>query len=377
MKFSLVVMLLVLGQCSNKAVHTQDTSASTNSIGVKQFIWTDESRTDDYNGGNRIINAKVWYPSEEDASLAEPALYYFKIEEAYQSLSNWSEEDLKSVNEIKTNSSLNAPIKASSDKYPLIIFSPGLGGNLSLYSFYAESLAERGYIVMGINHLYESEYVIDQVGNTHPVNITFHDSLKTLDIPGQITADQYREVKGERQKVLGEDIVFGLNQILNDAFFREHLDKDRIGVFGHSIGGAGAIYANILDDRIKAVIDLDGTPPSLALANGISAPFLFVEDLTDYENHQGYAKQHARRNDFCVKNKSESWRILMGGSSHSSFTDMGYIFGDDEQEKRQALKFLKLTSGYMHSFFSHHLKAEDMDLEEMKSDSLEIIYFAK
>jgi dienelactone hydrolase len=230
---------------------------------------------------------------------------------------------------------------------------------------------------MGINHLYESEYVIDEFGNTHPANITFHDSLKTLEIPGQITADQYREVKGKRQKVLGEDIIYGLNQILNDSFFREHVDKDRIGAFGHSIGGAAAIYASILDDRIKTVLDLDGTPPSLALENGISAPFMFVEDLTDYVNHQGYAKQHARRKNFCSNNKSESWRILIGGANHNSFTDMGYIFGENEQEKGQALEFLKLTSGYMHSFFSHHLNAQEMDLKEMKSDTLEIIHFPK
>lgn len=125
------------------------------------------------------------------------------------------------------------------------------------------------------------------------------------------------------------------------------------------------------------MIDLDGTPPSLALDIGISAPFVFVEDLTDYTNHQGYARQHARRNDFCIKNKSESWRILIGGSRHSSFTDMGYIFGDDEQEQRQAHEFLKLTSGYMHSFFSHRMNGEEMNIEEMKSDTLEITHFMK
>ena len=73
-----------------------------------------------------------------------------------------------------------------------------------MYTYYAEKLAKCGFVVVGINHLYESEYVIDNNMNIIPANLAFHDSLKTLDIPKQITAEKYREVKGIRQKVLGE-----------------------------------------------------------------------------------------------------------------------------------------------------------------------------
>ena len=100
--------------------------------------------------------------------------------------------------------------------------------------------------------------------------------MKTLDIPSQISAEEYRSAKGIRQKVLGEDLIFSMEKILASPFFKDHIDKNQVGLFGHSMGGAAAIYAALLDKRIKAVVTMDGTPPSIALSNGLSVPFLFI-----------------------------------------------------------------------------------------------------
>ncbi len=376
MKIPVVLLItFFLTSCSSSPKRGEKIKELTYPLGVKQYVWEDAARPDAYYGGNRLINTQVWYPGAKKSREESPAPYYFRIEEAYEKLDNWTEEDYQLVRAVPTISSFHKKMDGASAQFPLIIFSPSLGGNLSQYTYYAEHLAQQGYIVMGVNHLYESEYVLDLKGNTRPVNITFHDSLKTLKIPEQITADQYRAVKGLRQKVLGEDLIFALDQILREPFFKDRIDVSRVGALGHSIGGAAAVYASMLDDRIKAVVNIDGTPPSVALEKGISAPFLFIEDLTDYENHPGYAKLHTRRNDFCEKNISDSWRVLLAGTSHNSFLDINYFLANDDKGKLQAQKVLDQTFGYMESFFSAYLNARSLDLTSVKTDSVEIFRF--
>ena len=128
---------------------------------------------------------------------------------------------------------------------------------------------------------------------------------------------------------------------INTAEFEGRLDLEKIGAFGHSIGGAASIYTSLLDKRIKAVLDIDGTPPTAALESGMTVPFMFIEDLTDYENHEGYKKMHQRRAEFCEINSSESFRILIGGTNHNSFLDINYHSASDENEKGKSIRCVK------------------------------------
>ncbi|MFY0689287.1 MAG: hypothetical protein JXQ90_19105 [Cyclobacteriaceae bacterium] len=372
--FMAIVLLLPSCQQSQSAGSKQAYLVSEN-LGVKQFIWHDHNRLDEIYGGDRIINAQVWYPANDISSERTP--YYYKIDSVWKNLNHWSEEDFESVSKVMTKSYLNSPISSGSSTYPLIIFSPSLGGNLSQYTYYAEQLASRGFIVLGLNHLYESEYVLDKSSLIFTANHAFHDSLKTLEIPKQITAEAYRKAKGQRHKVLGLDIIFSLNQLLKEPFFKTRIDLSKIGAFGHSIGGASVIYASMLDDRIKAVIDLDGTPPTFAFDQGLSVPFLFIEDLTDFQNHPGYAKLHQRRNNFCQFNKSDSWRILIAEANHNSFLDTHYFLENDIEAKRKALKFHQLTANFMSSFFDSHLNDRPILLEAIDSDTLKVLCFIK
>lgn len=369
--------------CTNKP-QTQNLEASSRTsetfkVGTKSFTWKDSSRVDAYYGKKRLINVQIWYPV--DAHLQSEdyprSPYYYRIEEAYQSLPYWSEEDLALVLSVETNSLVKAPIAEPGVTFPLLIFSPSLGANLSAYSFYAEQLAQEGYIVVGVNHLYESEYVFDKEGKFFLNNVTFHDSLKNLEIPEQITAEEYRVVKGQRQKVLGEDLIFCLNQLisLNDTEFSNQIDLSKVGVYGHSIGGTAAVYAAYLDPRFRAVLNLDGTSPSVALVEGIKQPFMFIEDLTDYRNHQGYAKMHQRRSDFCKKVGGDAYRVLIAGISHNSFLDGNYYIAESADGKMAALRVLEQTESYMLQFFDHYLRGETSELEATTTEALEILTF--
>lgn len=350
-------------------------------IGTKQFIWEDPNRLDDYYGGSRIINARIWYPSSDfqsEQAKGERTSYLLFEDKLLNMLENWTLDDHERAKQIRLNSFNDLPFKSNTDESPLLIFSPSLGGNLSHYTYYAEYFAKKGYIVMGLNHLYESEVVINQSAKIILANLKFQDSLKSLQIPEEISAEDYREALGVRQKIISEDILFALNQIFETQPFVGKIDKNKIAVFGHSLGGAAALYASLLDHRIKAVINLDGTPPSEVLEKGIRVPFLFIEDLTDYKNHPGYAKLHKRRSDLCRKNRADAWRILIKEFDHNSFLDINYYFSKNAEIQKQEKQNLDIVIAYMDYFLdTNFIDTVDEESKMPETNRVEIIRFIK
>jgi len=377
MKGLIILFLIGVWSCQPKDISENHIPK----IGTKYFIWHDTERIDEYYGGTRMINVQIWYPTDirDSNKTFPPAPYYYQIDKIHKNLDHWTDEDYQFVSEIQTNSVIGPPVKSAKSKYPVILLSPSLGGNMSQYTYYAEYLTKSGFVVVGVNHLHESEYVIGHEMNVFPSNLAFHDSLKQLEIPSQITAEKYREVKGVRHRVLGEDLIFCLNKLeeINESEFEGLLDLENVGAFGHSIGGAAVIYASFLDQRFDAILDIDGTPPTVALKQGINAPFMFIEDLTDYNNHVGYKKMHQRRSSFCEINAADSYRILIGETSHNSFLDINYHSAQSEAEKKKVLALLQKTANYMNQFFSHYLRGAKLDITEIQTDSLEVIKYEK
>ena len=348
-------------------------------VGKALFNWTDTNRIDPYYGGLRIINAQIWYPIDQVDSVASFAAYLPGAEIVWKNAVGWTEQDFNAVSKIKTSSILNHPIAVQSGPYPLLVFSPSLGGHASFYTYYAEALARKGYVVMGISHLYESDHVLDQNAKVYPQNHTFHDSIENLKIPEQISGDGFRELKSQRMIVIAEDIIFALDQLiqLSPSTFQNRIDFNRIGAWGHSIGGAAATYASLLDNRVQSVLNMDGTPPTIALREGNTVPFMFLEDLTDYEHHDGYRMQYNRRNDYCSKGNSISIRVLFDGISHTSFSDTRFYLTEDGSRQLETAEELDQFMHYMTLFFDHTLKGKSLGLESLKSDSLEILIFPK
>jgi dienelactone hydrolase len=346
-------------------------------IGLRDVDWVDSSRVDPHYGDYRRLNVRIWYPAAHPGADSLLASYYPWLDLVDKASDYWSAEQVDRLRECHLSAYPGAPLLKQKAGFPVIVFSPSLGGHLSHYSHYAERLAHEGYVVLGMNHLYESAYVLDVAGSRFiPSNQMFHDSLKELSIPDEITADQYRLVKGDRQKVLGEDVVFALDQLAKTSFLQGRLDLEKVGAFGHSIGGAAIVYASLLDDRIGALINMDGTPPSVALDRGVDVPYLFLEDLTDYENHPGYILLHARRQGFCERNTAASWRILFAGFHHNSFLDQGYYLGLSPAEQSRAEDRLNWIYGYVSDFFNMALRQKDtFDYATSTSDSVHVFRF--
>ena len=69
---------------------------------------------------------------------------------------------------------------------------------------------------------------------------------------------------------------------MKDYDLYSSIDFSKIGVFGHSFGGATAVLSAFLDSRIAACINLDGwfePIPKNVINSGINIPFCWIGQI--------------------------------------------------------------------------------------------------
>ena len=171
-----------------------------------------------------------------------------------------------------------APAEAKEgEKFPLVIFSHGAFGYYeSNASTYLE-LASNGYVVVSMEHPYHSFFTHDTDGRLITVDPDFIQNC--MNVNGDMTEEKIYELSHEWIELRTADMNFALDTIIegadhndtdsfwfadekNESEVRDvltHIDTDKIGLMGHSMGGATAVELGRTRDDIDAVIDIDGT----------------------------------------------------------------------------------------------------------------------
>ncbi|KAL3444102.1 Alpha/Beta hydrolase protein [Aspergillus insuetus] len=126
-------------------------------------------------------------------------------------------------------------------KFPIIIFSPSLGTTRLFYTILAQSLASTGYIVVSIDHPYDTEF------------LEFPD--RTVVTAANITDDRVPLDVDTRAR----DMSFVLDQLRLGAMGVRVSRTADVAVLGHSLGGAAAAEAMRQDSRFYAGVNLDGS----------------------------------------------------------------------------------------------------------------------
>lgn len=137
---------------------------------------------------DRPLITEVWYPVEE-STVAQPVTGVW----------------------LRCPEARDAPLKRSSRKYPLIMMSHGNGSDRMNCSWIAEILAANGFIVAAMDHH----------GNTWNNKI----------------AECFVKI-WERPK----DVSFVIDQILKDPRFGSHINAEKIGFVGYSLGGQTGVW---------------------------------------------------------------------------------------------------------------------------------------
>lgn len=305
-------------------------------VGVTYLSFVDHNRKELFDNNqekNREITVKAWYPSDIKSdfepyllnSESEFAIKYLQFPEIFRTL--------------KTNSSRDVPLSSKEGKYPLLIFSHGWGEHYSQNSVLMEELASHGYIVFSISHHYECKFTSYPDGRFIYIDMN---SQRLQEIMGEMTNpkaleviqkfssagnDEERiQVFADMEKVLptgltegskywAGDISFFIDQLNGldneNKFFRNKLNMDEIGVFGMSLGGFASNEVSMLDNRVKACVNMDGGFHGLITKSEIRIPTMFLNS----NRYLGYG------NIFTNRSKMDCYSLTVKNSDHMNFTD--------------------------------------------------------
>ncbi|MDR9854189.1 Platelet-activating factor acetylhydrolase plasma/intracellular isoform II [Paenibacillus sp. VCA1] len=342
-------------------------------VGTKTFHFVDENREEiftDNPADHRELMVRVWYPADKLADgRPEPLLPHNNHDfDAYIGsyakqigIPSWL---LSYWKYIDTHSYPNAKAVREAAPYPLVILSHGMGTGMVLHASQAENLASHGYVVAAIDHTYST--------------------LATVFPDGRVT--DYRTVMDENHfweqgrkigKVWSGDVRFVLDKLAavnsgaGSAGLEGMMDMKRIGIMGHSFGGATAFDASYTDDRIKAGIDMDGTVYELEGREAPNKPFLFmragdyIKNMDILKNDKNIDKTslgHLEK-EFSVSKKAVEHGgnfVEIDGAGHYNFTDL-QLFSPllpwtGMTGALKGSRGAEIVDRYVLEFFDEHLK---------------------
>ena len=150
-------------------------------------------------------------------------------------------------------------------------------------------------------------------------------------------------------------------------------DTSRIGLMGHSMGGATSVQVGRERDDIAAVIDLDGTMLGeyLGVENGemivndakYPLPVLDLNNWESYNEQLEYVTQgHAYPNVTVVSGAEKGFRVGIRDTEHMDFTDLpllspalGKLLGSGERGTEETMT---IVNALVLNFFDCYVKGE-------------------
>ncbi len=269
------------------------------SIAYSKSTWTDESRIETFadNSGeeatpSRKLTVEFWYPDE-----------------------------------------------ISEETYPLVVFSHGANGfsgsNVSTF----KQLASHGYVVASIGHTYHAFYTQDEDNNITVIDTEFFNQVMSLS--SMEDGEEKYNLNNEWLMLRVEDEDFVLDTILQHAEAAgaeapyNLIDTERIGLFGHSLGGASGAALGRMRDDIDAVIDIDGSMlgevadfrngQEILTEDPYPVPLLNLYAEDHYEAAQAEIEENPGMeyyNFHATEHAIEAYEVVLLDAGHLNFSDL-------------------------------------------------------
>lgn len=234
----------------------------------------------------RQLMIQLWYPAETVRGHPRAPWMTPATARAYEQING-----LPEFRWPLTHGHTNAPVKRG--RWPMVLNSPGLGSPRADATSLVQDLASHGYVVVTIDHVHDAS-VVELPGGR----------LEYGALP-PLTPENEVEVTTRAVE----------SRVADTRFVLDHLDVRRVGMFGHSDGGATTAAAMHVDRRIAVGVNLDGTlwtPDSRA---GSDRPLLLFgrETLDAHERETWDAYRGLKR------------EIHLTGSTHRTFVDFALL----------------------------------------------------
>lgn len=300
------------------------------SVGTVSYTLTDQSRKESFTeeDDNRKVTIQFWYPTE-------------------------------AIGQGET---------VAKGKFPLVVFSHGaFGYRMSNYSTFQE-LASHGYTVCSIDHTYHSFMTKQEDGKTIIGNMEFINNAMQAQ-NGVLDADVIYALEQEWMDLRTADMEFVLGYIkdkakndASNAVFQT-IDIEKIGVLGHSLGGATAAQIGRDDDEVDAVIVIDGTMIGEITTN-IPYPKPILNIYNDNHYNEALQLQDSYPNIAATKNALDSYEVVIKNSGHVNFTDLPMVspflsnlLGTGDVDARYCIE---TTNEVILQFFDYNLKSSNV-----------------
>jgi predicted dienelactone hydrolase len=363
-----LTMLLALLWREHKTEITLPAPTGHFAVGRTTCAWVNKTQTDELapsSGAKREVLVWIWYPSAA-ATSAAPVEYLpapWRLALAQHSGVLMSQFFTRDLSLVRAHSTSDPDVSPEQRSYPVVIMRAGGGALTTDFTTLAEDLASHGYIVVGFDAPYRT-FVVVLPDNRVVIRPPTND-------PENLQADQANRLINSLLPMWTSDTNFVVSQLqrLNAADppgkFTGRLDMQRLGMFGHSFGGATALQFCHDDSRCKAGIDIDGAPYGSVVQDGLKQPFMFIlsdhsHDLPDSASDQ----IHANFQSIYDRLPNGRLFITIRGANHFSFSDQmllkSYfvirvlrVFGFGGLDGRRGLA---IAAEYVRTFFDVYLK---------------------
>ncbi|TDB73410.1 lipase [Micromonospora sp. KC721] len=348
-------------------------------VGATELHLVDRDRTDPWVSSRpRELMATVWYPSRPAGR--EPLAPYLPPLAAKlydKDLAATLGIDAGQVNwaGLTTHARTGAPALANHSGFPVVMYSPGAARFRAEGTILVEELASRGYVVVTVDHTYETLGVEFPGGR-----------LETQRLPDLAPTEVGRTMIRARV----QDTRFVLDQLAvlaaggnPDAGRRRlprglgaALDLSRAGMFGHSGGGFTAAEAMLVDRRLDAGANLDGSMAYRisnsdfgdVVTRGLDRPFLLMgAGLSGGKPHTHLEAVEWRT--FWANSTGWKLDLYVPDGEHFSFTDhqallpqLDAVFTLREGVVAGSIgtvnprRIIQSQSAYVAAFFDQHLR---------------------
>lgn len=218
-------------------------------------------------------------------------------------------------------------------KFPLVIFSHGMGAYLESNNFMLTELSSHGYVIAAIGHTYEEAATDLYDGSYVFFDKRCQSDMYSPKVRGNLAAlkiltnkkgsyeEQYRRFNDfqsrycsflmDRVEERSKDVKLVLEAL--KGRFSDRIDfTPGVGISGHSIGGATAYYMCMHDDEFSCGINLDGMLLGHYEGMRMKKPFYQIS----CEDSRGTVSRVALDHD------APAYWELFSNMKHMGFSDM-------------------------------------------------------
>jgi len=250
------------------------------------------------------LTAWIWYPALHD----EPTAPYLpdSVAEA------WRRDRpvvlnllTRKLGNVRAHGVFDAPFAADSADRPVLLFRGGGSGGTLGYTVHFEELASRGYVVVAV-----------EGGGGNPESCLGHPDE---DACGALLID--RATLAIRAALDRLSYLAVMDPILGGQF-----DLSRLGVFGHSAGGAQAFAFCAADTRCRAGVNIDGRLFGSLDRRTVRVPFLWL--LSDHGAERDAASRQIEeriRRAYERQPSDSRMMAMIKGANHFAFSEDGAL----------------------------------------------------